>query len=223
MDELRAELAALRARVEALEAKSGTTLAPFRVVDQAGLTLFSVELADDEDLERSVVLVRLYDRVTGEALVEFSAGESIPNHPIGPIPGGGALLVSPGTEISSGTIVLTGLEDRKTGCADEVMISITRGPHIDLYLGEAGAQPLVAMHARDHEAGIHIARGNSQESDWAERGVYIGTAPNSREPVLTFWNAEVRPVVELSTDTEAHGRLVISDREGTPRLTLPTS
>lgn len=56
MTELIAELAALRARVEALEAERGTVRAPFFVVDAAGRPLLMVTPPDAEISQTSLVL-----------------------------------------------------------------------------------------------------------------------------------------------------------------------
>lgn len=220
MDNLLAELTALRARVEALEADRGRVCAPFRVVDDAGRTLFAVEL-DAEEPDGPVIGVRVFDRRSGEVLLQIQARESVTDGLNGTYPGAAMLQIGSGTEIDSGSLVLTGREHRPTGHVDQIVLEALRGPHIDLYLGEAGELPMVEIHARDYESGMHVSRGDFDQGDWnAEcRGIFLGTAPQSRQPVLTLWNRNDQPVVELTANDE--GRVTLSDQHGVSSLVLP--
>jgi hypothetical protein len=210
LEMLLTELAALRTRVEALEANQGTVHAPFRVVDEAGRPLFSVQLTED-GTEGPSVEVKLHDRRTGDPVVEIVAGESAPDG----IPACGGLQIGSGTIIGPGEIELTGLfEDRRTGEPDRIIISTTRQPHIDLYMGQAGDQPMLELTARDYAAGIHIARCNSSVSACAQRGVFLGITDRSPEPGLTLWNAQDQPVVEISVDQKANGHIVLGGIDG---------
>ena len=95
-----------------------------------------------------------------------------------------------------------------------------RGAHrdsaiIQFFLAAAPDTPLVELAATEAGHGLSISRDEA-DSPLAigGRGIYLGTDPQSREPVLNLWNRGDAPVVELSTDADAHGCLTLTDRNG---------
>jgi len=243
LNELLDELAALRARVAALETSRGTVCTPFRVVDPRGRTAFTVTTAT-EDVGGETARLQLYDLLTGEPLAEIRTVATLPaQHPDNSsgrdARGSSAISLGFKGEVgghqvnerfyanSLGTLVLSSpAAGADPHCESALMLRAeAQTVGIGFQLASAGEEPVLNLVADEDGHGLFMARCDPADPLAVDGppAIYLGNRTPSREPVLALWNLGEAPVVELGADPDAHGYLKLDNRQGCESLVLSAS
>lgn len=205
MDDLKAELAALRTRVEALEAAKSTVRAPFHVVNEAGQSVLSVEIEDDPDWGQ-IVRMKLVAIPDGQAMTLEASAAGPPSLQLAEtveLSGHGFLQVR--NELGGSTAALSAMDDH-------CMLTLTCSQDAD--------RPHIQLGTSEELSHLILARGGQEEGVWRGGGILL-TVDQQRTATLQVGKGGPNGELELRADEEQGGQITLRDHQSNEIIQIP--
>lgn len=205
MDDLKAELAALRARVEALEAAKSTVRAPFHVVDEAGQSVLSVEIEDDADWGH-IVRMKLVAIPDGQAMTLEASAAGAPT-----------LQLADTVELSGyGSLRLRNEKGRSTAALSATDDDCT----LTLTCSQVADRPHIQLGTSEELSHLILARGGQEEGVWRGGGILL-TVDQQRAATLQVGKGNPKGQLELSADEERGGQMTLRNHQSNEIIQFP--